>query len=83
MVGKKILITGGCGFVAGRIAEVLASENEVTVVDNMRYWPSRSVVPKGIKHNFVNNVDKFASLDDYDLCIYGATVNIIHAMTDP
>lgn len=83
MVGKKILITGGCGFVAGRIAEVLSADNEVTVVDNMRYWPSRNVVPKGIKYHFNSNVYPFNSVDDYDFVIYGATVNIIHAMTSP
>lgn len=79
----KILITGGCGFVAGRMAELFAKEHEVTVIDNMKYWPTKKVVPKGIKWHFNGNVNKFSSLDDYDFVIYGATVNIIHAMDDP
>ena len=78
----NILITGGCGFVAGRIAELLSVEHHVTVIDNMRYWKDKRVVPKGINH-FNGDVDKFVSVMDYDLVIHGATVNIIHAMTDP
>jgi len=81
-VKMNILITGGCGFVAGRIAELLSVEHHVTVIDNMRYWKDKRVVPKGINH-FNGDVDKFVSVMDYDLVIHGATVNIIHAMTDP
>lgn len=82
MVGKKILITGGCGFVAGRIAEVLSTDNEVTVVDNMRYWANpNKVMPKGC--NIITGDIGCPLVYDFDLIIHGATVNIIHAMTSP
>jgi len=35
MKGKNVLITGGAGFIGSHIAETLAPENEVRVLDNM------------------------------------------------
>lgn len=83
MKDKKILITGGCGFVAGRIAEVLSAQNEVTVVDNMRYWSDRAVIPHNVRHVEWDLIDFYLDGVDYDFIIHGATVNIIHAMEDP
>ena len=83
MVGKKILITGGCGFVAGRIAELLAEENKVTVVDNMRYWTDNSVIPKNCRIEECDLNEFYLDGAEYDLIIHGATVNIIHGMSDP
>jgi UDP-glucose 4-epimerase len=79
---KSVLITGGCGFVAGRIAELLSSTYHVTVVDNMRYWGTDAVIPRGCEFIQKNIGDSFP-LEHYDYIIHGATVNIIHAMTDP
>lgn len=83
MNNKKILITGGCGFVAGRIAEVLSKSNTVTVVDNMRYWKGVNVQPKNVTVHKCDLNEFFLDGVDYDYIIHGATVNIIHAMTDP
>ncbi|MDY7083160.1 MAG: NAD-dependent epimerase/dehydratase family protein, partial [Halobacteria archaeon] len=33
--GKTVVITGGAGFIGGRLAETLVGENEVRVVDNL------------------------------------------------
>ena len=35
MKGKKVLVTGGAGFIGGHLAEELAHHNEVTVVDSL------------------------------------------------
>jgi UDP-glucose 4-epimerase len=79
---KTILVTGGCGFVAGRIAEIMGEHNRVDVVDNMRYWKEiKGVEPKGCKI-IKKNIDASIPLDHYDYIIHGATVNIIHAMSD-
>lgn len=82
MKNKKILITGGCGFVAGRIAEVLGVDNDVVVVDNMRYWVDDKVVPKNVLHQFIDVSEVYVS-SGWDYIIHGATVNIIHGMSDP
>ena len=81
MNGKKILITGGAGFVAGRIAEILSATNEVTVVDNLRYWDT-TAFPKGCKHLRMDIGDVYI-VEEYDLVIHGATVNIIEGMSYP
>ena len=81
--GKAILITGGCGFVAGRIAEVLSTDNRVDVLDNMRYWKGvKGVKPKGCKI-IEKDLSELIPMEHYDIIIHGATVNIIHGMTDP
>lgn len=80
--GKSILITGGCGFVAGRIAEMLSLSNKVTVVDNMRYWKDMPyVVPAGCEV-WKKDVSELFPIDHFDVIIHGATVNIIHGMQD-
>lgn len=81
MNGKKILITGGAGFVAGRIAEILSATNEVTVVDNLRYWDT-TAFPKGCKHLRMDIGDVYET-SEYDLVIHGATINIIEGMSEP
>ena len=35
MNGKKVIITGGAGFIGSNLAEILAETNEVTVFDNL------------------------------------------------
>ena len=81
MNGKKILITGGAGFVAGRIAEILSATNEVAVVDNLRYWDI-TAFPKGCKHLRMDIGDLYET-SEYDLVIHGATINIIEGMSEP
>jgi UDP-glucose 4-epimerase len=33
--GKRVCVTGGCGFIGSNIAEVLAKKNDVTVIDSL------------------------------------------------
>jgi UDP-glucose 4-epimerase len=48
---KKILITGGCGFIGSHIAEMLQHDAEVIVFDNLRTGRLRNL--KGIRARFV------------------------------
>ncbi|HMX02866.1 MAG TPA: NAD-dependent epimerase/dehydratase family protein [Saprospiraceae bacterium] len=83
IAGKNILVTGGCGFVAGRIAEVFGLYNNVTVMDNMRYWQDMpQVIPPRIVEMWEHDLTDPLSLDHFDIVIHGATVNIIHGMSD-
>ena len=47
-MGKRILITGGAGFVGSRIADRLCDKNDVLVVDNLSSGKARNI-PKGRK----------------------------------
>ncbi|HKJ96350.1 MAG TPA: NAD-dependent epimerase/dehydratase family protein, partial [Thermoplasmataceae archaeon] len=33
--GKKILVTGGAGFIGSNMVEILHNDNEITVVDDL------------------------------------------------
>jgi UDP-glucose 4-epimerase len=48
---KKILITGGCGFIGSHIAETLQHDAEVIVFDNLRTGSLRNL--EGIRARFV------------------------------
>jgi len=48
---KKILITGGCGFIGSHIAEALQHDAEVLVLDNLRTGHQRNL--DGIRARFI------------------------------
>ncbi len=87
MENKKILITGGCGFVGGNIARHLAKNNDVIIVDDLRYKkfiPEKLhylLYPKGC--NIIEGDLWKANAMTYDVLIHAATVNIIDSMTNP
>lgn len=87
MENKKILITGGCGFVGGNIARHLAKSNDVTCVDDLRY---RKLIPERLHEMLHPEGCKVIEGDIYkaigmecDVLIHAATVNIIDSMTNP
>lgn len=70
--GKKILVTGGAGFIGSNLVDVLAPSNDVTVVDNLS---------TGSMTNIQHHVDKgsicFVEADILDLDkMYELTRNI-------
>jgi UDP-glucose 4-epimerase len=52
---KKIVITGGCGFIGSHLVEMLCDDNEVIVIDNLstgRLENIEAFLPKGVR--FIN-----------------------------
>lgn len=47
--GRRVLITGGAGFIGSRLAAILAERNQVTVLDDLSNGP-RSNLPEGVSH---------------------------------
>jgi UDP-glucose 4-epimerase len=47
--GKRILVTGGCGFIGSRIVETLHERNEVTVIDNLISGQKENIQGMGIR----------------------------------
>lgn len=52
---KKIVITGGCGFIGSHLVEMLCDDNEIIVIDNLstgRLENIEAFLPKGVR--FIN-----------------------------
>jgi UDP-glucose 4-epimerase len=72
MSGKKILVTGGAGFIGSNLVDVLALTNEVTVVDNLSTGSMEN-----IQHHVDNGAIHFVEADIRDLDrMYELTKNI-------
>ena len=55
--GKKIVITGGAGFIGSNLVDSLAGSNEVTVIDNM-HTGSKDNIKKHLESDRVTLIDK-------------------------
>ncbi|MCD6318776.1 NAD-dependent epimerase/dehydratase family protein, partial [Candidatus Aerophobetes bacterium] len=46
MRNKKILVTGGAGFIGSHLVDALVNDNKVTVIDNLSSGRKEYVNPK-------------------------------------
>ncbi|VVB76866.1 ADP-L-glycero-D-manno-heptose-6-epimerase [uncultured archaeon] len=81
IVGKKIVVTGGAGFIGSNLVERLSQSNEVTVVDNM-HTGSRKNLKKAMRTGRVTvvrtdskNIAKVGFVPDiiFHLGVYSST----------
>ena len=52
MKGKKVLVTGGAGFIGSNLARSLSSDNEVMVLDDLSTGDLNNL--EGVDHTFIN-----------------------------
>ena len=72
MAAKKILVTGGAGFIGSNLVDVLAPQNEVTVIDNLSTGSLDN-----IRHHLDKDAIRFVEADILDLDkMYELTKNI-------
>jgi UDP-glucose 4-epimerase len=72
MSGKKILVTGGAGFIGSNLVDVLVPSNDVTVVDNLSTGSMAN-----IQHHMDKGSIRFVEADILDLDkMYELTKNI-------
>ena len=62
LTGKKILVTGGAGFIGSHLVDALAATNEVTVADNLS-----SGSYDNIQHHLERGAIRFVQADIRDL----------------
>lgn len=82
---KRILVTGGCGFVGSNIAKRLISlGHDVFIVDNLKFGNEKNL-PEGCSGFYRQGFETLTKnfLSGFDTLIHCATSNIIYAMDNP
>lgn len=83
---KRILITGGAGFVGSNIAKALVKEHEIFIVDNLSFGSKKNLDTDILTTHFLNddfNNIPVVFLNSFDILIHCATVNINYAIQHP
>lgn len=79
----KILITGGCGFIASNLVKKLIKENEIFIIDNFDRKPNDLISTKTVditnKSEVMKNfLDKFPIIFNVDIVNYYDVLKIIN-----
>ena len=90
MTGKRILITGGAGFIGSNLVDVLAPDNDVTVVDNLSTGSKENIQHHLQKANIrfveadIRDIDKMFELTRNIDTIYHLAVQCVRvSLYDP
>jgi UDP-glucose 4-epimerase len=86
--GKRVLVTGGAGFVGGHLVELLAQSNDVTVLDDFSVGSEYNLsdVPGRIRVMRADVRDResvVAALNQVDVVFHLATINLRASIADP
>lgn len=86
--GKRVLVTGGAGFIGGHLVEHLALANQVTILDNFSTATlgEDEAVRDGVKVCRADVCDRAAvdaAVGDADVIFHLAVVNLRESISDP
>lgn len=85
--GKKVIVTGGAGFIGSHIVEALHQDNDVHVVDNLSTGYKENIAP--FKHTFhqvdINETDKLIEIFQGASYVFhlGALGSVPRSVQDP
>ena len=85
---KRVLITGGAGYIGSNLAKRLCARNSVTILDNLSAGKFENIVSIIDKINFIrgdvrNRDDVSRSLEDIDIVFHMAATNLLTSLKDP
>ena len=80
---KKILVTGGLGFVGSHLVDSLVEHNDVTVVDNLSTGDLFNINKQAV--TLIQDVETFfkASDEDFDIIFHFANCCLLYTSPSP